>query len=177
MKRFTLILTCILLSTAAFAQPRQDNEGPKNHFERIKAEKIAFFTDRLDLSSEEAQVFWPVYNEYWKASEDAHRATMKAFHATAPKKGETISDSDLEAKVEAYVKAAATEQKIMETWYPKFKKVLPIGKVAKLYQAEEEFRMNMIRSLGNKPQGGDRPQGNRNKPQQRNAPMGDPIED
>ena len=167
MKRLTLILTCILLSTAAFAQPRQDKEGPKNHFERIKTEKIAFFTDRLNLSAEEAQVFWPVYNEYWKASEDAHKATMKAFQATTSKKGEKISDSELESRVEAYVKTASAEQKLMETYYPKFKKILPIGKVAKLYQAEEEFRMKMIHSLGNRPQGG---QGG-SKPRQRQAPM------
>lgn len=143
-----MIFALATLTVAATAQPK--NEGQhKQKFERIKAEKIAFFTDKLDLSPEEAQVFWPIYNQYWKESQEAHKATMKAFGETHVKKDETISDKELEKKVDAYVKASTQEQSIMAAYYPKFKKVLPIGKVAKLYQAEEEFRMKMIRSLGN----------------------------
>lgn len=149
MKRLTLVLICMTLTLGAFAQGPHNNGGHKNYFERIKAEKVAFITDKLDLSSEEAQVFWPVYNEYWKESQKAHGATMKAFRETTPQKGETISDAELEAKLDTYIKAASAEQKVLETYHPKFKKVLPLEKVAKLYQAEEAFRMKMIRSLGN----------------------------
>lgn len=155
MKKFTLALICITLTFGAFAQNQQGNgNGRKDYFERVKSEKVAFFTDKLDLSPEEAQVFWPVYNEYWKESQKAHKATMKAFGEMNPKKGDTLSDADLESKVAAYIKASAEEQKVMQAYYPKFKKVLPIAKVAKLYQAEEAFRMKMIRSLGNGPKAG-----------------------
>lgn len=173
MKKLSLVLICITLTMGAFAQGPQNNGGHKNYFERIKAEKVAFITDKLDLSSEEAQVFWPVYNEYWKESQKAHGATMKAFRETTPKKGETITDAELEAKLDAYIKAAAAEQKVLETYHPKFKKVLPLEKVAKLYQAEEAFRMKMIRSLGNgKPKAGGPNGGNRQHqaPVQHQAP-------
>jgi hypothetical protein len=40
----------------------------------------------------------------------------------------------------------------MADWYPKFKKVLPIRKVAKLYQAEEAFQQRMINNLRKHPQ-------------------------
>jgi len=153
---------CILLSIGAFAQPQpqqQKKEDFKGKFERIKSEKIAFFTDKLELTPEEAQVFWPVYNEYWKASQKAHRETMAAFGSTMPKKGETVSSSELEKRLDTYIKLAAQEQKVKSDFYPKFKKVLPIEKVAKLYQAEEAFRMKMLHSIGGrshsgKPRGG-----------------------
>ena len=35
----------------------------------------------------------------------------------------------------------------MADWYPKFKQVLPLQKVAKLYQAEEAFQQRMINNL------------------------------
>ena len=38
--------------------------------EQIKAQKVAFITDKLQLTVEEAQQFWPVYNELDKKSED-----------------------------------------------------------------------------------------------------------
>lgn len=38
--------------------------GQENQTGRIEAEKIAFFTRRMDLSPEEAKLFWPVYNDF-----------------------------------------------------------------------------------------------------------------
>ena len=36
------------------------------NLERLNAYKIGFFTKRLNLTSQEAEKFWPVYNEYQK---------------------------------------------------------------------------------------------------------------
>ena len=47
----------LFISVSAFAQ-----RGEKMN-ERIKAQKIAFITEKLSLTSEEAQEFWPIYNE------------------------------------------------------------------------------------------------------------------
>ncbi|MGF1926294.1 MAG: hypothetical protein ACQUHE_19130, partial [Bacteroidia bacterium] len=57
-KNLVFLLLFTLLSGNAFAQgPRFDNE-------KIEAAKIAFFTQKLGLSPEEAKVFWPIYNDY-----------------------------------------------------------------------------------------------------------------
>ena len=66
MKRFIALAACLLLAGALFAQPqgnKPSEEQRKKEFERIQSEKIAFITQELDLSPEEAQVFWPVYNQ------------------------------------------------------------------------------------------------------------------
>ena len=65
---------------------------------------------------------------------------------------------ELEKKVDAYIAANRTTNLVMSEWYPKFKKVLPIRKVAKLYQAEEAFQMRMINNLRKHP-GQNPPQG------------------
>ncbi len=139
-----------MAAAVAFAQPqnpKHDGSQRKKDFERIQSEKIAFLTAELDLSPEEAQVFWPVYNQCWKEALETHKAMMDAFGEFRGKKADALSDEELEKKVEAYVKAYKASNQVLSDWYPKFKQVLPIRKVAKLYQAEEAFQMKMINKL------------------------------
>ena len=138
------------MAVSLFAQPqghKQNEQQRKKEFERIQSEKIAFITQELDLSPEEAQVFWPVYNQCWKESLEAHHKMMEAASEFRGKKGEELSDAELEKKLDAYIQANKASNQVMADWYPKFKKVLPIHKVAKLYQAEEAFQMRMINNL------------------------------
>ena len=159
MKRIISLAACLLLAVSLFAQPqghKQNEEQRKKEFERIQSEKIAFITQELDLSPEEAQVFWPVYNQCWKEALQAHKDMRDAFDAIRGKKADELSDAELEKKLDAYIQANEASNQVMAKWYPKFKKVLPIRKVAKLYQAEEAFQMRMINNLrkhGEKQQG------------------------
>jgi hypothetical protein len=61
MKRIlpVLIFCSFLLSLPAMSQRPQQKQGGA-----LEAMKIAFITKRLDLSPEEAERFWPVYNKY-----------------------------------------------------------------------------------------------------------------
>ena len=88
-----------------------------------------------------------MYNQCWKETRESHKAMMDAFGEFRGKKAEELSDAELEKKVDAYIKASKASNQVMSDWYPKFKKVLPIHKVAKLYQAEEAFQMRMINNL------------------------------
>jgi hypothetical protein len=67
MKRF-LLLTCFTFSFLI---------GLTQNGSRLAALKIAYITKRLDLSPEEAQKFWPIYNQYAdelvRARQDANR--------------------------------------------------------------------------------------------------------
>lgn len=157
MKKFFAFSLCLFAAVALFAQPqgpKPDENQRKRDFERIQAEKIAFITSELDLSPEEAQVFWPVYNQCWKESLESHKKMMDAFDAFRGKKGEELSDKELEAKLDAYIAASKAHNQVMSDWYPKFREVLPVRKVAKLYQAEEAFQMRMIENLRKHPQRG-----------------------
>lgn len=156
MKRIIALAGCLLMAAALFAQPQDKKPGDeqrKKEFERIQSEKIAFITQELDLSPEEAQVFWPVYNQCGKEARQNHKKMMEAFGALRGKKGEELSDKEIEARLDAYIAACKADSQVMAEWYPKFKEVLPIRKVAKLYQAEEAFQQRMINNLRKHPQG------------------------
>lgn len=58
MKRIFILTIVMLITLSAFGQGREAMR------ERIKAQKVAFITERLDLTPTEAQQFWPIYNEF-----------------------------------------------------------------------------------------------------------------
>ncbi|MCK5703469.1 MAG: hypothetical protein KAI29_20065, partial [Cyclobacteriaceae bacterium] len=57
MKRVSIILMLIFISLGAFAQNREA-------MKKIESARIALITERLGLSPEQAEKFWPVYREY-----------------------------------------------------------------------------------------------------------------
>lgn len=141
MKTLSIILIIQLTSFAVFSQ---NNETRK---EKLKSMKIAFITEKLDLSADEAQKFWPTYNEYDKAREELmknRKALMKSY------KDETtvLSDKDAELLADNFVKFELNEAKLMEEYHIKFKKVLSAQKLIKLYQADRQFKNHLLKQLG-----------------------------
>ena len=148
-KIISLVGVALVLTLTASAQKKGENWQ-----EKVRAERVAFLTTELDLSEAEAQVFWPVYNAVQQERRDAFKAVRSATKALseALKKGEGDTAALLDDYLKAREKTTALERSSVE----RFKKVLPIEKVAKLTLAEEKFRH---RQIGQLQQG--RPQGNR----------------
>ena len=126
MKKYFLILLVFL---AGFSVARaQDDTGPKA--EKIQALKIAFITQKLQLSSTEAEKFWPVYNEY--------ENEIKSLRA-GNKNGDVLD----------------TEEKLLnirKKYKPSFEKILGEQKLNQLFTAERDFRNVLIRRLKNRNQ-------------------------
>ncbi len=116
--------------------------------EKLQREKIAYITTELDLTSAEAEKFWPVYNEVSKEKKEAMDAVKRTYKAlkSAIQKGN--SDASIRELTDAYLKANTVFQAIDAKSCDKFRNVLPESKVAKLYLAEEKFRRQQIDRLG-----------------------------
>jgi hypothetical protein len=160
--KHTIAVGVILLgSLAAYAQPEG---GPANRKKQIEARKVAFITSELDLSPEEAQVFWPVYNQA-QAERKALREKHRAMRNTKVKEGEpkktldTMTDKQLEEKMEYMMVHEQAELDLKKKYLNKYKEVLPIRKVAKLYQAERNFKKRLMSDIrGSGEQRGQMPQ-------------------
>ena len=134
-----------LFSLNSNAQPKEHN----NWHERMMSEKIAFITSELDLSPEEAQVFWPVYNANWKKSEAARKEINKSLKELndALKQEPAVSDYDIKSLMNKYFKACEEEIKVNAESFEELSKVLPVNKAAKVFSLEEKFRIMLIRHL------------------------------
>ena len=64
MKKLLLIITMFLTVGVTALRAQDDEDGKQNAGGRVEALKIAYLTKKLNLSTEEAQKFWPIYNKY-----------------------------------------------------------------------------------------------------------------
>ena len=132
------------------------------------SEKIAFITSELDLTPEEAQVFWPVYNQIAKEQAAKQKAVKEAHDALKLATAEGKEAKEIDKLLDEYLSAKQANNQDSQKHAEKYRKVLSSEKVAKLYLAEEKFRRTHIRNLGTpkgngghgKPQGG-RPEAKR----------------
>ena len=150
MKKILLILLSIAIAIPAIAQPEPNKQQQRNQrYQQIQSAKIAFFTAELELTPKEAEEFWPVYNQYWKERETVIRRVQSTLrNVNRSLKGEqTMTDAEIKNQLEIYISGSSEEGAIHKSYFEKFLKILPPKKVAKLYIAEEEFRMKMIHQL------------------------------
>lgn len=127
------------------AQPQPDGpEGPRypqggsQHAQDIRSLKIAFFSDALQLSPEQSQKFWPVYNEYWSAKREIGKKRRDLFHIIRDGKAGEQQFGELLSVMDA-------ERKVTADYIVKFKQILPANKAAKVFVADEDFKNFLVR--------------------------------
>ena len=153
-KVISVLCALMVLSISAFAQGPQGPQGPRRGGdngwrERVRAEKVAFLTEEIDLTESEAQVFWPIYNEIQKAQREGFEEVQKAYMAMEKGVQEKKTGKEMEKLVHAYIDAKDKNDGIETKYMNKLLKALPAEKVARYYVAEEKFRHQQIGRLGN----------------------------
>ena len=124
MKKYLLILL-ILFGTFSFASAQDGQHG-----EKIQALKIAFITQKLQLTSAEAEKFWPVYNNY----ENEIKQVRSRGNSDVLDNEEKLLD-------------------IRKKYKPSFEKILGPQRLNDLYNAERNFRNVLIKRLKEQLQG------------------------
>ena len=115
--------------------------------EKMMSEKIAFLTHELNITPEEAQDFWPVYNKIEQEKDEARHQAFKAYKDMSMAIEEGKSEKELSALLEAYVAAKVRQDEVDNGAADTYKTVLPLEKVVKLYVAEEKYRRQYIHKL------------------------------
>lgn len=136
-----LIGFVLLIPAKIIAQDLTNNDQKK---EKIEAQKVAFITQKLDLTPEESQKFWPVYNEYDAQKELLNKAFRKKVKAYKSKTAtETAADSLLLAEIEH-------DQALLDlkkSYISKFKAVISSDKIVRLGEAERDFKKMLLKLI------------------------------
>ncbi len=153
MKLFYTILILYFFSNPLFAQ--QEHQEQK---EKIRALKIAFITDKLDLTAAEAEKFWPIYNRF--------DATEQTIRQKMHDKRRTVKESTSFTEQEARIIITQIEQLEQERFQNRnqfikdLQPVLSAKKTLLLLETEERFKRKMLeefRKRGRKPMFKNRP--------------------
>jgi Spy/CpxP family protein refolding chaperone len=132
------------------AQPGGHPLGPLP--ERVKALKVAFITQRVQLTEAEAQRFWPVYNareDELAALKRERRNALFEFRANF----DDMTDEQVAAATDQYVQWQQREADINSRYHAQFKSILAPRKLAMFYKAEIDFKREMLRRVGEWRQG------------------------
>lgn len=130
-----LIVTLFLLvSFHSFSQ--EDDRR-----ERIKALKVAYLTEQLELSKTEAQQFWPIYNAF----EDQEQSLRKERYSKRKETDfEALSEQEAKKMIEDMISAEKKKHELRENFIRDLQKILPAKKIIKLKIAEDEFNKKMF---------------------------------
>src|SRR5215216_2768267 len=115
MKKIILLISMIVWS-AGFVLAQEGNGPPEGG--KLKAYQIAFLTKKLNLTPEEAQRFWPVFNKY----EDEIRTTRQQ-NKQAPQ-------VELEEKM----------LNVRKKYFDEFSRVLNRERADRVFKADKEFK-------------------------------------
>ena len=119
--------------------------GFEKYMERFKTERVAFLTEKLDFTVEEAQSFWPIYNEY----QDKRGELLSSKRMENHQRGlQDMTSKELEAMVDQKVEQEVKLAELKLKFHKDVKKVIPIEKVVRLYRAENEFMNYMLKKIG-----------------------------
>ncbi len=144
----TIILGIILVSQVN-AQPGKGGGRGKDRGamrERIKSERIAFITDRLSLTSDEAQRFWPVYNDLHQQMETIKKEQRNGRKALDDKLA-SMPDKDVEKAMSDDLNRQQQLLDLHRKSMTELSKIIPPKKVAMLLKAERDFKMELLRKM------------------------------
>lgn len=145
MKRIFFLLAIAMLSLSSFSAFSQSEKSVR---EQIQTEKIAFFTEKIGLTLEEAEKFWPVYNAYWNKKNELIRKRKERMNYYL-KHSESMSDQELRRLADEYVNYRLEKAQLLEEYHQKFKEILPIEKVMRIYMADYDFKSYLLKKLKN----------------------------
>jgi hypothetical protein len=147
----SLIIVTMLFTIQATAQP---GNGRPNR-DKMKAQRIAFITNKLALTPDEAKAFWPIYDEY----DQKRQEIVKSFRhnrQAGPENPDQLTDKEAMELADNQIIEAQKLLDLRKEYHIKFKQVLPAKKILQLYDSEREFQKMLIDRLRDKPGAGPR---------------------
>jgi hypothetical protein len=148
-----------LLVVALGMQPALSQEQPKSQDEKtqeaeeirltrevINNERQALVTRAMDLTPGEMQRFWPLYREYRLAASKVGDRIVTLI-TTYADNHQNLTDKVANKLLTDFVRIEEDRARLKAQYLPKFKKVLPVKKVARFYQIENKLDTALLAEM------------------------------
>ena len=136
MRKFLFLLIATLCIETVIAQ-----EGGN---QKIDNAKIGLITNRLNLSTEQSQQFWPVYNDFDSKKKDIKKQLRRLIVETNTL---TTPDEKILANIKETLNLQQKEVDLEREYMSKFLKVINVRQLAELYKAEQVFTQMLLQRL------------------------------
>lgn len=119
--------------------------------EKIKAIKTAFITERLDLSSKEAEKFWPIYNAYEDKLNGLRRSERREIRVMMSDGVNNLSDGEANDILDKLINLKIKDLSYYQELIQELKAAISPKKILLLKRAEEDFKKRLLERLKNRP--------------------------
>lgn len=116
--------------------------GERNN--EIESYRIAYLTQKLDLSPEEAKIFWPIYNDWQREQTNLRKERMQMISFRKITEIEELSDTEVQTLILNDFSYRQRELGLDKRYYYKLSSNLPIKIVGKFYRAQEAFKRELL---------------------------------
>ena len=130
----------IMLFLATLGMNAQDRK-----FEEIKAHKTAFITDRVNLTSTQAEKFWPIYNKHEQEVMALRKTQLEGFKSLRNKNVDDLSEAKAKAMLLKHGQVKAQLTKKMVQLISLLEGVITPQQNIKLLMAEEGFKKRLLK--------------------------------
>ncbi len=145
-KNILVVLFLLFSTTLMFGQRRPDKE-------KIKSLKVAYITERLNLTSIEAQGFWPIYNAHEEKMESFREQERSGIYSKI-RDMETLNDNEVERLLENLIALEESKQKANQQFLKDIQKVISAKKTFLLLKTENGFKRRLLQQYRQKQGGG-----------------------
>ena len=136
-----LSLAVLLLALAPAAQAQGGRRAQR--LGQLENAKIAFITNRVSLTQDQAQKFWPLYNEF----SDRRREFNRSGRLLRRDITEGMTDQQLRDNFTQSFNTRQQELNLEKEYFEKFQRVISLRQVAQLFQAERDFTREVIKRV------------------------------
>lgn len=148
----TLLIGCALGAVVTTSAQEDELPIPPERLQEVKAQRSAYLTQKMGLSPEGSQRFWPVYNQYDKELEALRKERREAHKAV--KKDVELTEAEASAAIDKELASQQKELDVRKKYTTEFKKNVGAVKTMKLFRAERDFNRELLGRMRDRQQGG-----------------------
>ena len=138
-KRIITPLMLFIICFSSFAQ-----SGGRDWRQQIKAQKVAFITEQLSLTPQEAQKFWPIYNSFEDKLHQIRRNDERAIRDAMKK--ENLTEKEAQDIINQFLAVENKTHLAKQQLIKDLGNVIPPQKIIKLKIAEDAFNRKLMES-------------------------------
>lgn len=146
--KFLFPIIFLLVSSFSWAQDHKEKR------EKVKALKVAYITEQLELTSEEAQKFWPIYNTFDEKQMELRHEKMRAIlDRFQPGNVDKLTEKEASALLVQMEKIEEDLFNLRKKFIKDLQGIISAKKIIKLKKAEEDFNRELLKQMREKRKG------------------------
>lgn len=134
-KLIVLLAIAFLMQTTGFAQRNPQLK------ERVESMRVAHISSAINLTSDQAQAFWPIYNEF-KAEEDKLKEDRLGGKRIAD-----MTEEEAGQMINIHFEKQAAKLALERKYSDRFRQVLSNKQLLQLTRAEREFNRRLLKRM------------------------------